>query len=416
MTMTLTPFPSVGGSPPRVRVGFNAGAGGRFTDLVVTRDGRRLRAQPPVGVQSTFVDDYEAPYGRTTVYAATGTYIPGAATAAFAESWANLSGWSGSGWSAVSGTARSSTDLVSLTRSVGGPIARVVVGSSEWASVDLLTATDDLVARFTWATGFAGVHLQSPASTVGQGLTGGAVEMTVNAAGTVVTATGTGWALSVPVTGTATKVRLVSRVFGSGQTAIVDDIACYVAGSAATYAVTGSTVLDEVGAWLIHPSQPSLSTCVEGGPDVNVAAATDQSRDHEAQQVVYQPAGRDLAVVYPVGPRLRGKGQIVLNTHTLGARDRIMNLVRDGAPLLLRAPHTLAWDLPELWYSVGDVQQTRPIDIADDTWRQIVLPVLPTSEPPLRLAPAATWGSSLAAGETWADGGDTWFDELTGSA
>lgn len=74
MTMTLTPSPAtLENDRPTVRASFEAPSGRIFVTLQVRRDGRPVRAKAPTGADVSFVDDYEAPFGKTIAYTATGT-------------------------------------------------------------------------------------------------------------------------------------------------------------------------------------------------------------------------------------------------------------------------------------------------------------------------------------------------------
>src|SRR5690606_37519419 len=193
-----------------------------------------------------------------------------------------------------------------------------------------------------------------------------------------------------------------------------------VPGSVIDVSDVKATTLNVPAAYLIHPIAPTLSTPIETfttSGDIRVADATDQTRVHAARQAVYQPDGRREAVAYPLGPRSAGAWTLVLNTRTLDARNRVMQLLDDQAPLLLRSPADADWDLPDGWYEVGDVESSRPVNIAGHQWRQITLPLTRVAEPPVQLAPALTWGDLKLRGFTWGDllnGGFTWHDLLMG--
>src|SRR5690606_7421438 len=93
-----------------------------------------------------------------------------------------------------------------------------------------------------------------------------------------------------------------------------------VAPTVATASV--ATQIDSPEAWLLHPSQPSLSVPI-GRPnaptwpgDITVAPGTDDQRVYAARQAIYQPSGRREAVVFPLGYRSAGNWTLNLLTQT----------------------------------------------------------------------------------------------------
>lgn len=186
-------------------------------------------------------------------------------------------------------------------------------------------------------------------------------------------------------------------------------------GAPVDFSASATATLDESNAWLIHPTYPSLSVPLgrDGDDGVLVTNATATETTHTVPLAIFRPSGRRRAVVFPLGPRRDGEWSLVLFTHSFPARNAVMALLGDGAPLMLRSPAGRSWDLPDGWYSVGDVVPKRVGPVA----REMSLPLTPVDSPPVNLAPATTWGDLVDAGLTWGDvlnDYGTWYDVLTG--
>lgn len=417
MIITATPEPS--NFPPRVRLDID-GEGGEFVELSVLRDGRPVRMQPPiVGLTSTHTYDYEAPFGATVSYTASGRVTTGAWTTVLTETWASLTGWDTSGGTPSVAAGKLQNGRVRRTGLAIGPIGSVTLDTSgsdyeAWVGpIHILRNSGSLVDVFFKEGG-------DPPTTVP---TAGSITVTWNASSAVVThAAGTSTLLP---SGTVARDDLTAQggdpLFPSG----------WVNGTMAgfTYSVPSGTVaadasttatLDVGEAWLIHPSQPSLSTAIESpssphGRDINVQSSTDSERTYQARQAIYQPNGRREAVVFPLGPRAAGAWTLVLDTRTIEARNDLLNLLDDQAPVLLRSPGDADWDLPDGWYAVGDVSVSRPISIGSVEDRQLTLPLTRVAEPPVLVAPSLTWGDLMLRGYTWGDLLPyTWLDLLMG--
>lgn len=417
MIITATPEPL--NFPPRVRLDID-GEGGQFTELTVLRDGRPIRTQPPIsGLTETHTYDYEAPLGVPLSYAASGRVTTGAWTTVLTEVWSSLTGWD-----AYDGSPSVSADTlqggqVVRTGLVIGPVGSVTLNTSGTVfriEIGPVTISGDPAyggsVEAAYRDGSAAAFPTSGSVTVAW--TGSSASIT-HAAGTSALVPGS----------SALATRLSAwggeRLFPSG----------WLPGTMAgfTYSVPSGTVaasasttatLDVAEVWLIHPSQPSLSVPIENpsdshGRDINVQSSTDSERTYQARQAIYQPNGRREAVVFPLGLRSAGSWTLVLNTHTLDARNDLLTLLDDQAPVLLRSPGDANWDLPDGWYAVGDVSVSRPIDIGSEQWRQMTLPLTRVAEPPVLVAPALTWGDLMLRGYTWGDLLEyTWLDLLMG--
>ena len=212
-------------------------------------------------------------------------------------------------------------------------------------------------------------------------------------------------------------VRTYSYGFTSVETVSVTPVITPV-----SYASTATATLNETRAWLIHPSQPSLSLCIDekawkdAGVNVSIESAQQTTRPLETS--VFSPPGRTRSVVYPLGPRKAGSWTLTLHVASLTARDSVWDVLADGAPLLLQHPGW-EWDLASGWYAVGDVTESRVVNPLGIPHRLLPLPLTPVESPPVALVPEWTYGDLLLAAPTYADvlaDFPTYLDVLTGSS
>src|SRR5690606_36211496 len=393
----------------RVRIDIDS-EGDEFLELTVLRDGRPIRQQPAVGgLTETFTYDYEAPFGRPVTYSVTGKTTDW--VEAFSEDWSDLSGWEEVFPSAVSGGWLTSGWVYRDDVVPSSGVFRIVFEDETFLDPD--------------GGGYVGVD------TGGVSLGGGGTQLRLRTSSDLAVPVDAGNPVVLEFSNDRSTVTLSQGTSRISTATLPYGPRLHARGSVGGFSVEApgtvndvsdvkATTLNVSAAYLIHPITPTLSTPIETfttSGDIRVADTTDQTRAHAARQAVYQPDGRREAVAYPLGPRSAGAWTLVLNTRTLDARNRVMQLLDDQAPLLLRSPADAGWDLPDGWYAVGDVESSRPVNIAGHQWRQITLPLTRVAEPPVQLAPSFTWGDLKLRGFTWGDllnGGFTWHDLLMG--
>lgn len=150
-------------------------------------------------------------------------------------------------------------------------------------------------------------------------------------------------------------------------------------------------------AWLIHPSQPSLSVSIDAGPNawrddgLNVDISTARQTASAASVTLHQPVGRERTVAITQGVRRLDDWTLVLIAPTLDDRDELQAVLRDQTPLLLRSPEAFGWDLPDGFYSVQDVSFDRIAGSLADELRRVTLPLIPTDAPVARVATERTY-------------------------
>jgi len=206
-------------------------------------------------------------------------------------------------------------------------------------------------------------------------------------------------------------------------------------GRPATYSVTGTTsggdtfagtvsaTLDVGKAWLIHPRSLSLSLPIDGGPDtwdrsnIWVDSASGESRSSSASRHLSRPVGRRRSVAISHGPRAADDWALVLTAPSIELKNNIRALVDDQTPIKLTSPASFGWDLPDGWYSVGDVEIRRVEDPTILPWSRITLPLTPVDAPLVKVGSLRTWQTILDEYATWGDvlaDNISWFETLMG--
>lgn len=406
MTFTATPQPA--NIPPRVRIDVNTDDVAKFfTGLVIKRDGKPIREQPFVGGSVAVAFDYEPPFGISATYTAEGAVT--GYTSILANTWANLTGWATSSGSPAVGSSRLISGAVSRTT----PIAFFSAGKIVLAEPPTGTA------RFRFGSIWLdGNILKYEGGETPVNLGTGQISLVWDTNQVTLTSTAGTWVRSNVGEGAT------SPLYMEAGTGWIPAFTIYQAVAPTSFTGTLSVTLGVAAAWLIHPSQPSLSRPIDDGPSFTdssltyVDASTASSRSSKAQATVHQPIGRRRAVVITPGPRQADEWNLVLATPTTQQRNDIRALVDDQTPLLLRAPVSFDWDLPDDWYSIGDVQMARSDSPFVDRLTTITLPLTPVDEPIVRQGALWTYGTDLLAHPTYADSLvalPTYLDRLAGA-
>lgn len=205
-------------TPPRVRLDFNTGDSSVFTALEVRRDGKLLRAQPPVGSGVSVLYDYDAPFGSLSTWAVSGSVLP-LVTADWTENWTALTAWTQSPaglWSVSGGKARATNPNATMTRAASGTIQRVDVTAMVMARLELLDASSAVVASVQIDA--SKVTLTTSTGSV-QAAGGGTFSLVLAQGTATATGSGSAWTLSKPFTGTPTKVKFAALGGSASQSA-----------------------------------------------------------------------------------------------------------------------------------------------------------------------------------------------------
>jgi hypothetical protein len=420
MTFTVTPQPF--NVPPRVRIDVSSDDVSKpFTSLTVSRDGKPLREQPFVGSSSAVLFDYEAPFGASVTYSATG--VTSGTGVLYSTAWPNLTGWTTvSGSPAVSDGKFVSSDFdASVKRNVTLPLeGRLQLAAPIGAGAGFATASLQLGPGLrVHKTGGGGPAVKRYVTFGGvvQQVTHTASEMTVQwgPSGATVTTSSGSW--SIPGTFDNSTSEVTATVSGSN----VPGFTISALGSPASFSATASTYLDVRETWLIHPSKPGLSVPIYNHESSDglrwIEASSGDQKSSASVATIHRPVGRRKAVVITSGPRQADEWTLVVESLTIEAKNSLRAIVDDQTPLLLRSPADVVMDLPDDWYSVGDLTVAR-VEVPVITQRTLTtMPLIPVDEPVVRVGALWTWGDVLLRYATWADvmaAYDTWLDLQAG--
>lgn len=210
MTFTATGEPS--NIPPRVKLDVATGvSGATFNSLTITQDGTPIRLQPPTGVESTTTYDYEMPFGTSVTYVASGAYLPFVAPE-WSENWASLASWTADepGWALGPGDTITSTTLGAIiSRTTAATIQRLEVTDPANVTVALVDSDEGLVAGITMVDGVVTlISAEEPSGVSTDGT--GSFALTLIDGVASLTAGDVSWSLTVPYSGSAIKVYLIS--------------------------------------------------------------------------------------------------------------------------------------------------------------------------------------------------------------
>lgn len=445
-TFTVTAEPAH--IPPRVRIDLDTEDPlKRFSKIAVRRGGQLIRSQPTADAQVAVVYDYDAPFGVVSHYTVEATIAAVATT--LSESWASLSGWTTTaGTPGVTSSRFRTTDTnrATVERAISLPSAgrlEVLPGASNFyddGTVDsgahggmviLGAGSPDGVGGITPVDGSFAIRRNprtDPAWILDTNdvleaarlavVPGEGVSVAWDDQGRLTFATSAKTLIHVARFAPLTAKVGVSTTPGTQIGAF--KVENYTAPT--TFTASQSVELDVAEVWLIHPIYPALSCSVDDGTGarldaINVDIGTAQSTSFGQNAETFEPIGRPRKVVVSSGDRSDGEWELVLLTQRLADRDRIRNLVTDQSPLLLRVPPDIDIDLPDGWYSVGEVTVTRGVSALQRGWRRTSLPLTPVDEPVLAQGAQWSWASVLANYDTWADVLDeypTWLDLVVG--
>lgn len=189
----------------------------------------------------------------------------------------------------------------------------------------------------------------------------------------------------------------------------------YAAGSVATY-TSGYVTLAPAAAWLIHPTTPALSVCLDqqrfdvmGIVSIGKVIRPEIKTKHRIQGSEYQ-------IVMKSGPR--GASQTSMQVATVTAQERaaLVSITRDQTPLLLQIPAAWGWDWENGYYDLADVGVDRILQYGPQP-RRVVDFALERVEAPVGSQQAVwTWAGETVANASWnavKAAYATWADVLT---
>lgn len=415
-------------TPPRVRLDLATGVAGQtFTSIAVRRNGVLLREQPYAGGETALGYDYEAPFGAALTY--TAEVVSSAWTTRRNETWSSLTGWTTTGTVSVSGgrlAMPSGAASVARTLTYTTPARLIINNPSQWS-----VATSDGAAL---EIGHLSVTVMSDGSRVNfryGGASGSIVTDGPNTAPVtlaldeaMVTATWGDVTRTLP-RGSATAPYYPGlRVIRTNTTAIPYYVGSFLieGGSTIPATLSSSTQLDSDSAWLTHIVAPGLSMPVHAtGNDANLflEQGSAWSKTSKAIRSMHYPLGRRRPIIVTSGPRAEYEFAIDVHAPTFALRHDLDDLLADQTPLLLRSPAGYDWDIPDDWYSVGDVEVKRKAPAANYEGVTVSLPLTPVDPPVLPQGSVRTYGDLLGDAGTYAglvDLYDTYTELLAGGA
>lgn len=218
----------------------------------------------------------------------------------------------------------------------------------------------------------------------------------------------------------------IRKFDGTQQAAVVDDVTATLAPPAPVVVVgTDTETLTGTAAWLIHATTPALSVKIDTGEGnaatpLFVGEVTSQQFTRTASgRSVLEIEGSDLPVVVTTGPRRRPDRTLQIVAEDFDARDDVLAALDSNDPVLLRSPASWDLDMPEGWFSVGDVNVERRDlpNLPSGKETTLTLPLTPVRTPVIETSFGRTYADDVVAGGTYGDAaatGRTYLQRLTG--
>lgn len=188
----------------------------------------------------------------------------------------------------------------------------------------------------------------------------------------------------------------------------------YGSGSA-TYTATALT-LSPPYPWLIHPTAPVLSVCLDQGRFDRMGVVTIGAETRPAIKTKHRIQGSEFQIVTKTGPRGAVSTSLQVATVTADERASLVAITRDQTPLFLQVPASWGWDLDGGYFDVDDVGTERVLQYGPEPRRVSTLPLERVEAPIGTQAAAWTWTGLAAGFATWdaeRAGYLTWADVAT---
>jgi len=436
MTISVTTEPAF--APPRMRVDVGVDAGDVMTSVALWRTdstGRSLvRTQPSAGFDSRTVYDYECPYGQNVTYDWEASYYdPALSGTTFSEPWSSFPG----SWTGNTANASIASNRVTLTGLID--TYRSLLRSGLNAAWDTIT-----IARLAiewWSSPLYGLRLAFGATELVLGTSGtnlliqrstgitsstiptgidASQPFTITRNGNEFVIVGTNGSTTVSSTlsvGNLASIRIESGpVAETPINAVVGAITVKTFASLQQIAETATpAALNPVDVWLVAPQAPALSVRVSGDPRSAEVQVRDISAIRNQDRKSYHSI---LGVKEPIttasGPGGPDEFTIELRTRTADQEAALLALWDKQLPVLVRTPPALGYDIPDGFYSIGELRRARVAQLPSYPARIITLPLVAVASPDVDVenvgwswaalaAEFSSWNAVKAAYATWAD-------------
>lgn len=452
MTITVESQPEF--APPRNRVTMTTPAGGVMQSVSLDRKvGGVLTptlTQPAAGLDSRLVDDYGCPYGVPVTYVWTTSYVdPSAFVDLLTTSWPNLTGWTtvfGS-WNVSAGKLRNTSTTadpeptarldrgftlgkyrVTLASMSGVPLTlfggeSMAFNLSEAAVGDtsIVDANAAVLGLIHDSLGGFSVYAQSGAdsyftSTSGIDFT---QPITIDFNTDSITVTGTGGTVYIPFSFPVRRASFhASAKFANDAKFGALAVKSYPAAVTLTQE-SAEVTLDAAEGWLVHPSSPAKSVPMSYDDLEQTTLANIGPALHRSTSINHRILGEPKAIAVSTGPRAAPSTTLLVGTETADQRRAVQALLADSVPVLVRFPASWELDFDEGYYSVGDVNYDRAVQLYGLPARYITLPLDAVEAPIVSVEGVGwTWAAIAAEFDTWealSAAFATWADVLSNS-
>lgn len=176
----------------------------------------------------------------------------------------------------------------------------------------------------------------------------------------------------------------------------------YTYGSGTSTSETSNTVtLSPLYPWLIHPTAPSLSVCLDQARFDRMGVVSLGTETRPALKTKHRIQGSEFQIVTKSGPRGAQSFPMQVALTSAAERAALVSVTRDQTPLLVQVPASWGWDFDNGYYDIDDVGTERALQYGPELRRTVTLPLERVEEPIGTQAATWTWAGFLSGSSTW---------------
>lgn len=149
--------------------------------------------------------------------------------------------------------------------------------------------------------------------------------------------------------------------------------------------------------WAIHPTVPGRSIPLDVADFSQTGIAELGDVTYKSQATLHPILGGTLPTLTKVGNRQQASGSMSLTTVSLADQARLLALLNDETPILIREPDAWGWGFDEGYYAVADVDLARRLQYGPEQSRTVKLPLQKVAAPAGVQQSSWDWGGMTAA-------------------
>lgn len=168
------------------------------------------------------------------------------------------------------------------------------------------------------------------------------------------------------------------------------------AGTVTESSAPATLVPSPLAIWAIHPTVPGRSMPIDVADFSQVGIAELGEVTYKSQATLHSILGGTVPTLTKVGNRAQASGSMSLTTVSLADQAKLLALLNDETPILLREPAAWGWGLDEGYYAIADVGFARRLMYGPEPSRTARLPLQKVAAPAGVQQSAWDWGGMTA--------------------